>query len=125
MTTKQQAIETETITMATDIIVIGEGYRSLYTASQISKNGYNVILARQANDHFSTLGVPSSELDRLTALENDIANNNKIEIFEYWRTCLQLHDQYIYVTSSLTVQNRSSTSKNKAIEPQVTSSFRR
>ena len=87
MTTEQQAIEMEAITMATDIIVIGGGYSALYAASQISKNGYNVILARQAdgqgndqNDHFATLGIPTSELDKLTALENDVADNDKIEI---------------------------------------------
>ena len=60
MITAQQK-EIETIDMATDIVVIGSGYIGLKAASQISENGYNVILAPQHNDmsiNCSTHGCP-------------------------------------------------------------------
>jgi heterodisulfide reductase subunit A-like polyferredoxin/coenzyme F420-reducing hydrogenase delta subunit len=82
MNTAQQN-EFEKIDMDTDIVVIGSGYIGLRAASQISESGYNVILAPQHNDlgiNFSVLDVPSTEIDRLKALETEVANNTNVEI---------------------------------------------
>ena len=80
--TKQQS-DMEKIDMATDIAVIGGSYTGLKTASRISENGYHVILVPQHNDtdvNFSILDVPSTEIDRIKALENEVANNKNVEI---------------------------------------------
>ncbi len=81
MNTKQQN-DVETIDMATDIAVIGGGYVGLKAASQISENGYNVILAphNDTDVNFSRLNVPSTEIDRLKALEKEVADNTNVEI---------------------------------------------
>ncbi|MBC2715328.1 MAG: hydrogenase iron-sulfur subunit [Desulfobacteraceae bacterium] len=73
----------EKIDMATDIAVIGGGYIGLKAASRISESGYNVILAPQHNDtdlNFSILDVPLTEMDRIKALETEVANNTNVEI---------------------------------------------
>ena len=78
-----QQNEIEKIDMATNIAVIGSGYNGLKTASQISESGYNVILVPQHNAtdiNFSILDIPSTEIDRLKALETEVANNANVEI---------------------------------------------
>jgi len=74
----------EKIDLATNIAVIGGGYIGLKAASQISENGYNVILVPQQNDtdvNFSIMDVPSTEIDRIKALKNEVANNTNVEVF--------------------------------------------
>lgn len=82
MNTKQQN-DMEKVNLSTHIAVIGGGYAGLKAASRISANGYHVILAPQHNDadiNFAKLGVPAAEIDRIKALEKDIANNRNVEI---------------------------------------------
>jgi len=83
MNTTQQN-NMEKIDLATNIAVIGGGYIGLKAASQISENGYNVILVPQQNDtdvNFSIMDVPSTEIDRIKALKNEVANNTNVEVF--------------------------------------------
>ncbi|MDA3895080.1 MAG: hydrogenase iron-sulfur subunit [Desulfobacteraceae bacterium] len=78
-----QQNEIEKIDMATDIAVIGSGYNGLKAASQISESGYNVILVPQHNAtdiNLSILDIPSTQIDRLKALETEVANNANVEI---------------------------------------------
>ena len=82
MNTTQQN-NTEKIDLATDIAVIGGGYIGLKAASRISESGYHVILVPQQNNadiNFSILDVPSTEIDRIKALENEVANNTNVEV---------------------------------------------
>ncbi len=75
--------EIEKIDLATDIAVIGSGYIALKAASQISESGYNVIFAPQDNGtgvNFSVLDIPSAEIDRIKALETEVANNTNVEV---------------------------------------------
>lgn len=80
-TTQQNTVEK--INLATDIAVIGGGYAGLTTAFRISANGYRVILAPQHDEESpnpAMLDLSAAALDRLKALESDVANNQNVEV---------------------------------------------
>jgi heterodisulfide reductase subunit A-like polyferredoxin/coenzyme F420-reducing hydrogenase delta subunit len=86
MNTTQQN-NTEQIDLATDVVVIGGGHIGLKAASQISANGYHVILAAcEQNDDIINailpLGASSADIESIKSLEDDVAADKNIEIIK-------------------------------------------
>jgi heterodisulfide reductase subunit A-like polyferredoxin/coenzyme F420-reducing hydrogenase delta subunit len=83
MTTAKTARETETIDLATDVLVIGGGHTGIRAAAAIAEAGYRVILAEQETVGGAGLpslyGLTGEALSEAEALERSIDADSRIE----------------------------------------------
>ncbi|MFO7839090.1 MAG: hydrogenase iron-sulfur subunit [Desulfosalsimonadaceae bacterium] len=84
MTQAKNARETEKISIATDVLVVGGGYTGLKAAISIAGTGYRVVLAQQQDsvtaDRPGLLGIDTALQKELDELERAVEADSRIEL---------------------------------------------